>query len=194
MERQLLWQKELSVEPEAQDAARVFAFWPLAVEDFQSCLREFHAEEDPKVNAKRIIVSCLSPAIFPYVEDAASYDEIVNTLKRLYLKKKNNVYAWHLLVSRKQIMGESILEYLQALKLLAKECSYTEVSAKAYREELTRDSFINRLASSSRRQHLLEKDDLILVQAYELADTLVEMAWYKIFQARTTHSLQHLAH
>jgi len=81
MERQLLRPKELSVEPEAPDAARVFAFWLRTVEDFLSSLREFRAEEDPQVNAQRIIVGCLSPAIFPYVEDAVSYDEIVGILK-----------------------------------------------------------------------------------------------------------------
>ena len=160
MERQLLRPKELSVEPEAPDAARIFAFWLRTVEDFLSSLREFRAEDDPQVNAHRIIVSCLSPVIFPYVEDAVSYDEIVDILKRLNLKKKNNVYARHLLVSRKQ----SSLKYLQASKILAKECSFTEVSANAYSEELTRDSSI--------RQRLLEKDDLSLVQAYELADSL----------------------
>jgi len=86
MERQLLRPKELSVEPEAPDVAQVLEFWLCTVEDFLSSLREFHAEEDPQVNAQRIIVTCLSPAIFPYVKDAACYDETVNTLKRLYLK------------------------------------------------------------------------------------------------------------
>ena len=37
---------------------------------------------------------------------------------------------------------------------------------------MTRDSFINELASSSIRQRLLEKDYLSLLQAYELADSL----------------------
>jgi len=116
MERQLLRPKEMSVEPEASDAARVFAFWLHTVDDCLSSLREFRAEEDPQTDAQRIIVNCLSPAIFPYMEDAASYDKIVDTLKRLYLKK-NNVYARHLLVSRKQIPGESISECLQVLKI-----------------------------------------------------------------------------
>ena len=173
MERQLLRPKELSVEPETPDAARVFAFWLRTVEDLLSSLREFRAEDDPQVNAHRIIVSCLSPVIFPYVEDAVSYDEIVDILKRLNLKKKNNVYARHLLVSRKQ----SSLKYLQASKILAKECSFTEVSANAYSEELTRDSSI--------RQRLLEKDDLSLVQAYELADSLDHAQRHAISISRT---------
>ena len=83
MERQLLRPKELSVEPEAPDAARVFAFWLRTVEDFPFSFCEFRTEEDPQVNAQRIIVGCLSPAIFPYVEDAVRCDEIVDILKRL---------------------------------------------------------------------------------------------------------------
>ena len=78
MERQFLRPKELSFEPEAPDAARVFAFWLRTVEDFLSSLRDLRAEEDPQVNAQRIIVGCLSPAIFPYVEDVVSYDEIAD--------------------------------------------------------------------------------------------------------------------
>ena len=54
MERQLLRPKELSVEPEAPDAARVFTFWLRTVEDFLSSLREFRAEDDPQVNAQRM--------------------------------------------------------------------------------------------------------------------------------------------
>jgi len=86
--------------------------------------------------------------------------------------KKNNVYARHLLVSRRHAPTESISEFLQAMKGLAKECSFDDVSAAVYREELTRDSFINNLSSSSIRQRLLEKDNLTLVQAYELADSI----------------------
>jgi len=96
----------------------------------------------------------------------------VETLKSVYIKKKNNVYARHLLVSRRQAPTESISEFLQTLEGLAKECSFDDVSAAVYREEFTRDSFINNLSSLSIRQRSLEKDNLTLVQAYELADSL----------------------
>jgi len=78
----------------------------------------------------------------------------------------------HLLVSRRQAPTESISEFLRALKGLAKECSFDDVSAAVYREKLTWDSFISNLSLSSIRQRLLEKDNLTLVQAYELADSL----------------------
>jgi len=41
-----------------------------------------------------------------------------------------------------------------------------------YREQLTRDAFINGLASPVVRQRLLEKEELSLNQAFELADNL----------------------
>jgi len=56
-------------------------------------------------------------------------------------------------------------EFLQALKTLAKDCSFLDVLTDEYREELARDSFINGLSSSGIRQRLLEKDNLNLVQA-----------------------------
>ena len=127
---------------------------------------------DPEVNRKRVIINCLSPSVYTYVEDAADYEDVVRILKSLYVKQKNNVYARHLLVSRQQLQGETLSEYLQVLKTLAKECSFSDVTAATYREELTRDAFINGLSSASIRQRLLEKAEITLVQAYELADGL----------------------
>jgi len=46
------------------------------------------------------------------------------------------------------------------------------VTADLYREELTRDAFINGLASSAVRQRLLDKEELPLNQDFELADKL----------------------
>jgi len=48
------------------------------------------------------------------------YKDIVANLKRLFVNKQNNVYSYHLLVSCRQKPGESISEFAQALKLLAK--------------------------------------------------------------------------
>ena len=43
---------------------------------------------------------------------AETYDMIVQILKALYVKKKNNVYARYLIVSRRQGSDESISEFL----------------------------------------------------------------------------------
>jgi len=151
MDKQLLRPGELCVEPGALDAGRVFAFWIRTVEDFIDSLRELRRDGDPEVNRKRIIINSLSPSVYPCVEDAADYEDVVPILKSLYVKPKNNVYARHLLVSRHQLQGETLPEYLQVLKSLAKDCTFSEVTAATYREKLTRDAFINGLSSASIR-------------------------------------------
>ena len=78
--------------------------------------------------------------------------------------QKNNVYGRHLLVSKHQLQGEVVCEYL--------DCTFSEVTAAKYREELTRDTFINGLSSASMRQRLLENAEITLVQASELAESL----------------------
>ena len=58
------------------------------------------------------------------------------------------------------------------MKALAKECTFAAVTAEEYHAELTRDAFINSISSPFIRQRILEKDELNLVQAVELADGL----------------------
>ena len=85
------------------------------------------------------------------------------------MQRKNNV---HLLVSRKQTAGEKVAEFIQALRLLAKECSFQDITAVVYRKELIRDLFINGLTSPSIRQRLLETDNINLERASQLAESL----------------------
>ena len=136
----------------------MFHFCLRTVEDFISTLQEFQRHDDPAVNKKRIIIKCLSLAVYPHVEEAETYDIIVQILKALYCKWKNNISARHLLVNRRQAGGESIPVFLHVLKHLAKDCAFSDVTADMYREELTRDAFINELASPAIRQRLLEKE------------------------------------
>ena len=89
MDKQLLRPRELCVEPGAPDACRVFAFWLRTVEDFIDSLRELRRDGDPEVNRRRIIINCLSPSVYPCVEDAADYEDVVRILKSLYVKQKN---------------------------------------------------------------------------------------------------------
>jgi len=55
-------------------------------------------------------LTSLSPAIYEYVEDAQSYEEAVEILKKAYKKQKNPVFARHLLVTRGQRTDESLAE------------------------------------------------------------------------------------
>ena len=63
-------------------------------------------------------------------------------------------------------------EYVEALRLLAKEYSFQDVTAVVYWEKLMRDSFMNGLTSPSIRQRLMETDNINLERASQLAESL----------------------
>ena len=172
MERQLLRPRELSASHGSPESEKAFKFWLRTVEDFIAGLSELRAEGQPPINRKRIIISCLSAEVYPLVEESETYDDIVRVLRNIYVKRRNNVFARHLLVSRRQRINESVADYLQTLRELAKDCTFTNVTAVEFRDQMIRDSFINGLSSPLIRQRLLENEDLSLERAFELAETL----------------------
>ena len=93
----------------------------------------------------------------------------------LYVKPKNEIFARHLLATRRQSSGESLDQFLQALKLLAKDCQFKTVTAVEACDNYVRDAFIKGLASGAIRQRLLENVTLNLKTAYEQA-RILEMA------------------
>jgi len=172
MERHVPRPKDLTTDPNSAEASKTFKDWYQTIQDYLATLQELRRETDPQINKARIVRSCLSPEIFSYIEDAQDYDSIIATLRQLYVKPKNNIYAQHLLVSRKQGPHESVCEYLQALRMLAKDCVFQQVTAVIYCDELIRDSFINGLKSAAIHQRLLESNDITLQRASKFADSL----------------------
>ena len=57
----------------------------------------------------------------------------------------------------KQQQAQSLDDYLQKLKQLAKDCNYRSVSADVCRSEAIRDAFISGLLSTSIRSRLLRE-------------------------------------
>ncbi len=78
----------------------------------------------------------------------------------------------YLLATRRQKSGETLVEFIQELRRLSKDCNLKSVSAEQYREELIRDSFINGLLSPLIRQRLLENSTLDLKSAFDQANAL----------------------
>ena len=92
----------------------------------------------------------------------------MKALKDIYVKRKNEIFARHILATRRQDSHESIDQFFQSLKILANDCNFIAVSAIQNKEDSIRDAFINGLNSNSIRQRLLENDSLELDTAYKL--------------------------
>jgi len=170
----LLKPKDLDVLPTDSNAASVFKYWIATFESFLQAVEIGQAAIGPseRVNRRGLLVNFLTPSVYQYIEDCETYEAAVAELKRVYVKTKNDVFARHLLATRRQLPGESLQQFLQVLKTISKDCSFRAVTAEQYRSELVRDAFINGLASAAVRQRLLERDDLTLEAALEQAYSL----------------------
>ena len=119
-----------------------------------------------------VLSNFVSPSIFQHIEDCTDYETSIETLQVLFIKPKNDIFARHVLATRKQAPTETLDEYLQALKTLTKDCNFKNVTAAQYCEESIRDAFISGLQSSLIRQRLLENKTLDLKTMFDQARSL----------------------
>ncbi|XP_047518905.1 uncharacterized protein LOC125058798 [Pieris napi] len=120
----------------------------------------------------QLLINHISPNIYTYISEATNYEEAITILQKLYVKPKNLIFARHMLATRKQRPEESIDIYLQALKLLSKDCDFAAVDAESNKNDSVRDAFISGISSHKIRQRLLENLNLTLDQAYNQALSL----------------------
>ena len=119
-----------------------------------------------------VLANYLSPTIFQHIEDSTDYDAAMEILESLFIRPKNEIFARHVLATRRQQVSETLDEYLQALKTLSKDCNFKNVMAAQYCEESIRDAFITGLQSNHIRQRLLENKTLALKTMFEQAMAL----------------------
>ena len=112
------------------------------------------------------------------------YKSDFNTLDKYFIKKKNTIFACHLLSMRRQITMKNTDEFLQKLHKLSKKCQFVNVPMEFYRQEFVREAFINGLTSIMMRQRLQENQDLTLSQACETARALEHAQYISKHYAR----------
>ena len=123
-------------------------------------------------NKLNLLMNYVSPSVYEYIQDAATYDSAIETLTNIYVRPVNKVYARYKLSTRKQKDGESLDAFIQDLHRLSKECSFEAVSAELHRQQHVRDAFISGIQSMAIRQKLLENKDLTMDETFDQARTL----------------------
>ncbi|GFN94501.1 retrovirus-related pol polyprotein from transposon 17.6 [Plakobranchus ocellatus] len=103
------------------------------------------------------------------------YDNLRNKTGLVVPAAMNEIFARHVLATTKQEPGQNLVEFLQKLRALAKDCDFKQVTAEQNKKDFIRDAFICGLSSNHIRQRLLENNTLDLVTAFEKARSL-EMA------------------
>ena len=158
--------EKLDTDPSSSTANKEWLHWFRTFENFVGVL------PGDWLDKLKVLTNYVSPRIFEYVEQCETYESAVTTLKALYINPTNEVFTRHLLATRRQRNGESLDEFLQALKTFSKDCNFKDVTAAIYRDEAIRDSFITGLLSNSIRQRLLENKTLDLSSMFSQARAL----------------------
>ena len=146
------------------DAAKAFEYWFKTSESFLSAVTSV-TDKKEVVNRLALLTNYLSPQTYAYISEATECEEAVRLLCSSYQKKNNVTFACPVLMTRPHAQNEIISQYVHALHGLAKECSFQAVSAEKYKDEMTKDAFINGLQSNKIRKRLLEEQTLHLVTA-----------------------------
>ncbi|XP_071836380.1 uncharacterized protein [Apostichopus japonicus] len=161
----ILRPERFDADSNSENAAKAWKHWFKTFENFISFLTG-------EPNKLCILTNFVSPKVYESIADCTTYETAIKILGDLYVKPKNEIFARHLLATRRQEPGESLDTYLQALKTLANDCNFKSVTAEAYRDEYIRDSFISGLLSPSIRQRLLENKTLDLQTMHDQARAL----------------------
>ena len=173
----------LTADPSSPDAIKTWRHWKRTFDFFLESLPQ-PGVDGAAPNKLATLVNFVGPSVYELIIDAETYESAIHILQTTFDKPKNEVFARHILATCKQEPGQSLDQYLQKLKTLAKDCNFKAVTAEVHKDEAIRDAFISGLTSPQIRQRLLEKRELNLEAAFDSARSL-ELAEKQSLSYRT---------
>ena len=123
--------------------------WKHWYRTFTNFLESFPADSAiTDADKLRCLIAHIDKAVYNYVaSECQTCDDAIDTLERVFVKPCNVNFARHLLMTSKQ--EQSLDNFLQKLKHLAKDCNYRAVNPDFCKIEVIRDAF-NRACSQQR--------------------------------------------
>ena len=155
----------LGIDPNSTDTEKTYNHWLRTFYNFVSTVDD----NSIKLN---LLINHIEPNVYEFISECDDFEQATSILESIYLKPKNEIFARHILSTRKQKPSESIDQFLNELKNLSKNCKFTAVNAEQYKSEMIRDAFINGLLSNVIRQRLLENKTLDFSSAFDQARSL----------------------
>ena len=135
--------ERLSLDPNSADAELKWTHWKKTLSNFFSKLDKI-TDQDKYA----LLTNFLSADVYSYVSGAGNYADAIKVLEDLYVKPKNEIFARHLLATRKQESGERVDQFYQVLLHLSEDCQFKAATADEHRNGYIRNSFISGLSSS----------------------------------------------
>ena len=160
--------KILDSDHTSSTAGEEWTHWKKTMDNFIKRVETKAAAATPPETVDRLelLTNFISPSIYKYITQCATYAAAITVLTGLFIKPTNVIFSRHKLSMRKQQPGESLDDYMQALKILSKDCQFNAVTADQNSQDHIRDSFISGISSQSIRTRLLENATLTLEEAF----------------------------
>ncbi|XP_068243600.1 uncharacterized protein [Palaemon carinicauda] len=142
----------IDVDPESADAEDKWIMWH---DNFEAFCAGINPDLNPdKLALLRAHVSC---KLFKIIKSTTTYATAISLLKARFVKQKSEVFARYKLATCKQQSDETLdTFFMDNLKGLASEYSFTDYTASKAEELAIKDSYIMGMASNAIRQRLLE--------------------------------------
>ncbi|XP_053600427.1 uncharacterized protein K02A2.6-like [Plodia interpunctella] len=105
----------------------------------------------------------------PELPENKSYDDLVALIKEHLEPQRSEIAERHVFRLRRQRTGESMMEYLQALKHLAATCNFGKCNSCSTLEENLRDQFVSGLINDAMRSRIFAEKHIKYKEAVELA-------------------------
>ncbi|XP_068205179.1 uncharacterized protein [Palaemon carinicauda] len=173
----------IDVDPESADPEDKGIMWH---DNFEAFCAAINPDLNPdKLALLRAHISC---KLFKIIQRATIYATAISLLKARFVKQKSEVFAIYKLATYKQQSGETLDAFLDNLKGLALECSFTDCTATQAEELAIRDSYIMGMASKAIRQRLLENLSLDSSTAVKQARALEMTQLYSASYASETNT------
>ena len=159
---------DINLQDKGDEVAENYIHWKQTLDNFITILGDKSDTEEKKY---MVLCNYVSPSIYTTIKGVTKFSEAVAILKGLFVKTKNTNFARYCLSKRCQTETESIDQFVLALRTLAKQCNFAEVTAAVHGEESIRTAFISGLKNNQIRQRLME-DTKNLEDTIALACTL----------------------
>ena len=164
---QLLRPDRFNADPNAASARDEWTYWH---QTFVNYFEEI--PENKRPDQLKTLINFLSASVYKTIAHCTTYEEAMLVLKDQFEKPVNEIYAHHALAIHRQQDHETIDQFLQSFKELAKDCNFTQVTAAEHCAKAISDAFIFGLISADIRQRLLENTKLDLHSAFGQARAL----------------------
>ena len=89
-----------------------------------------------------ILMNLVDTLVYACISECTTHHYTILKLDDAYIKRVNKVYARYQLSTCRQVVGESLQEFLQSLQELSTDCNFMDVTAAQYQEATIRYAFI----------------------------------------------------